>query len=290
MKRLFNNIMLMAASGIVLLSACQKDETKVVFLGGTNPVLTSSIPDGDTIPLPVTDTTSLAVVYKWTNPNYQFSNGVSSMNVTYYLQVDTVGANFSSPNMQTVAINSDLQKVFTVSSFNSLLGNGLQLSFGQPHNIEVRVQSFIQPFTSASPVAGTLNSETHKYIVTPFAPPPKVNPPSYGTLYIVGSAIAVSGWNNPISPASQVPVQQFAQISPTEFKLTVPIVGGGEYKFIGVNGSWGDQWSVAVNDDPNAINGGPFVFNGANTKAPAASGNYVIDVNFQTGQFTVTPQ
>jgi hypothetical protein len=106
----------------------------------------------------------------------------------------------------------------------------------------------------------------------------------------VGSALAVSGWNNPISPASQVPVQQFTQISPTEFKLTAPLVGGGEYKFIGVNGSWNDQWSTAIADDPNAINGGPFVFNGQNVKAPAASGNYVIDVNFQTGMFTVTPQ
>src|SRR5664279_729924 len=164
MKRLFNNIMLMAASGIVLFSACQKDETKVVFLGGTNPVLTSSIPDGDTIPLPVTDTTSLAVVYKWTNPNYQFSNGVSSMNVTYYLQVDTVGANFTSPNMQTVAINSALSETFSVSAFNALLGNGLQLSFGQPHNIQVRVESFLQPFTSATAVAAPLFSSNLNYV------------------------------------------------------------------------------------------------------------------------------
>lgn len=279
-----------AAAGLVLFSSCQKDEAKVYFIGGTAPVLTSSVPDGDTIPLPVTDTTSVAVVYNWTNPDYQFSNGVSSMNVTYYLQVDTSGANFTSPNMQTVAINSDLKKVFTVSQFNAILGNGLQLSFGQPHNIQVRIQSFIQPFTSASPVTGSMNSETLNYVVTPFAPPPKVAPPSYGTLFIVGSAIAVSGWSNPIAPASQVPIQQFTQISPTEFKITVPLVGNGEYKLIGKNGSWTDQWSVAVADDPAAINGGPFVYNGANCKAPAASGNYVIDVNFQTGMFTVTPE
>ena len=111
-----------AAAGLVLFSSCQKDEAKVYFIGGTAPVLTSSVPDGDTIPLPVTDTTSVAVVYNWTNPDYQFSNGVSSMNVTYYLQVDTSGANFTSPNMQTVAINSDLKKVFTVSQFNAILG------------------------------------------------------------------------------------------------------------------------------------------------------------------------
>jgi len=278
-----------AAAGLVLFSSCQKDEAKVNFLGGTVPVLTSSIASGDTIPLPVTDTTSVAVIYSWTNPNYQFSNGISSMNVTYYLQVDTMGANFTSPNMQTVAINSDLKKVFTVSEFNAILGNGLQLSFGQPHNIQVRIKSFIQPFTSASPVAGPLFSTSLNYVATPFAPPPKVAPPKSGTLFIVGSAIAVSGWSNPIAPAAQVPIQQFTQVSPTEYKITVPLVGNGEYKLIGVNGSWGDQWSVAVADDPSEINGGPFVYNGQNCKAPAASGSYVIDVNFQTGVFTVTP-
>jgi hypothetical protein len=289
MKRDFIKIILTAAAGLFLFSSCQKDETKVDFLGGTNPVLTATVPDGDTIPLPITDTTSVAVIYNWTNPNYQFSNGVSSMNVTYYLQVDTVGANFSSPHMQTVAINSDLQKVFTVSSFNALLGNGLQLSFGQPHNIEVRVQSFIQPFTSASPVTGTMNSESLKYIVTPFAPPPKVDPPPSGTLFIVGDAIPVSGWANPISPASNVPMQQFTQISPTEYKITTAMVNGS-YKLIGVNGSWGIQYGIATKNDPSEINGGPFIKDGNDTKGPSASGNYVIDVNFQTGNFTVTPE
>ena len=236
---------------MLIFSACKKDEAKVYYEGGTAPVLTSTA--GDTIPLPVTDTTALAVTFSWTNPNYQFSNGISSQNVTYYLQFDTVGANFTSPNMQTVSINSDLSQSFSVSGLNALLGNGLQLSFGQPHNIQVRVESFLQPFTSATAVAAPLYSNSLNYVVTPFAPPPKVAPPKSGTLFIVGSAIAVSGWNNPISPASQIPIQQFTQVSPTEYKITVPIVGGGEYKLIAVDGSWTDQWSVATNDDPTAI-------------------------------------
>jgi hypothetical protein len=288
MKRYLNKIMLIAAIGLLLFSACKKDEAKVYYEGGTTPVLTSTAVD--TIQLPVTDTTAFAVTFNWTNPNYQFSNGISSMNVTYYLQFDTVGANFTSPNMQTVSINSDLSQTFSVSALNALVGNGLQLSFGQPHNVQVRVESFLQPFTSATAVAAPLYSNTMNYVMTPFAPPPKVAPPKSGTLFIVGSAIAISGWDNPISPASQVPIQQFAQVSPTEYKITVPIVGGGEYKLIGVNGSWTDQWSVATNDDPTAINGGPFVYNGNNCLAPAASGTYIIDVNFQTGMFTVTAQ
>jgi hypothetical protein len=290
MKRYLNKIMLTAATGLLLFSACKKDEAKVYYENGTAPVLTSTSTAGDTIPLPVTDTTAFAVTFSWTNPNYQFSNGISSLNVTYYLQVDTVGANFTSPNMQTVAINSALSQTFSVSAFNALLGNGLQLSFGQPHNIQVRVESFLQPFTSSTAVAASLFSTALNYVVTPYAPPPKVAPPKSGTLFIVGSAIAVSGWSNPIAPASQVPIQQFTKISPTEFKITVPIVGGGEYKLIGVDGSWTDQWSVATNDDPTAINGGPFVYNGNNCLAPAASGTYLIDVNFQTGMFSVTLQ
>jgi hypothetical protein len=288
MKRYLNKIMLTAASGLLLFSACKKDEAKVYYEGGTPPVLTSTAVD--TIPLPVTDTTAFAVTFSWTNPNYQFSNGISSMNVTYYLQVDTVGANFTSPNMQTVAINSALSQTFSVSAFNALLGNGLQLSFGQPHNIQVRVESFLQPFTSSTAVAAPLYSTALNYVVTPYAPPPKVAPPKSGTLFIVGSAIAVSGWNNPISPATQVPIQQFTQVSPTEYKITVPIVGSGEYKLIAVDGSWTDQWSVATNDDPTELLGGPFVYNGNNTLAPAASGTYLIDVNFQTGMFSLTLQ
>ena len=287
MKRYLNKIMLTAATGLLVFSACKKDEAKVYYEGGTAPVLTSTAVD--TIQLPVTDTTAFAVTFNWTNPNYQFSNGISSMNVTYYLQFDTVGANFTSPNMQTVSINSDLSQTFSVSALNALVGNGLQLSFGQPHNVQVRVESFLQPFTSATAVAAPLYSNTMNYVMTPFAPPPKVAPPKSGTLFIVGSAIAVSGWNNPISPVTQVPIQQFTEISPTEFKISVPLVGSGEYKLIAVNGSWTDQWSVATNDDPAAINGGPFVYNGNNCLAPAASGTYIIDVNFQTGMFTVTP-
>jgi starch-binding outer membrane protein SusE/F len=114
-----------------------------------------------------------------------------------------------------------------------------------------------------------------------------VIPPSTGTLFIVGSAVAVSGWNNPISPASQVPIQQFTKVSPTEYKITLPLVGAGEYKLIAVNGSWTDQWSVNTADDPTEVYGGPFVYKGANALAPPASGTYTIDVNFQTGKFTV---
>ena len=108
-----------------------------------------------------------------------------------------------------------------------------------------------------------------------------------GTLFIVGAA-TLGGWSNPITPSDSA-AQQFTQISPTEFKITVPLIGGKEYKFIPLDGSWTLSYGISVQDDPSEINGGAFVTNGQNILAPATSGIYIIDVNFATNTFTVTP-
>jgi len=279
-----------AAAAIIVFAACKKQETEISYTGGTAPVLSSTLPNNDTLTLVGADSLNNLVTFSWTNPNYQFSDGISSQNVTYYIEVDTVGANFTSPNMQQVSISSALRNTFTIGQFNTLLGNGLQLALGVPHNIQVRVESFITPLSSGSaPAVPLFSTNTYSYVVTPYAPPPKIAPPSTyadnptGTLYIVGAAVA-GGWNNPmtVDPATQ----QFTELSPTDYTITIALTGGGEYKLIGVNGSWGDQWSVATGD--SYPNGGPFVFNGNNCIAPSTSGTYTLNFNFQTGTFTVT--
>ncbi len=275
MKKIFLNVVTLMAAASLLLASCAKDETNVIFNGGTAPVLSSSV--ADSIPLPLSDTTGNAVTFSWTNPNYQFSNGISSLNVTYYLQVDTAGANFSSPDMQTVAINSDLSTTFTVSSLNKLLANGLLFATGVKHSIEVRIESFLG--TGAEP----LYSNVLKFMVTPFSPPPKIVPPSNGQLFIVGDATP-GGWP-PLT--NEQSVEQFTQVSGTLYKLTINLNGGKEYKFVAIVGQWTEQWSVVKAD--TLPNGGDFVLNGANCIAPTASGQYDIVVNFQTGKFTVTP-
>ena len=113
-----------------------------------------------------------------------------------------------------------------------------------------------------------------------------ITPPTTGTLFIVGSAVA-GGWSNPIDPTN-LPLQQFTQVSNTEYKITIPLIGAGEYKLIAKSGSWGEQWSVATTDDPTEIYGGSFISNGNNALAPPTSGTYDIDVNFQSGKFTIT--
>jgi starch-binding outer membrane protein SusE/F len=285
MKRYLDQLIGISALGLLLLASCKKDEAKVYFSNGTAPVLKSSV--ADSIPLHAADSTSVAVTYNWTNPNYYFSTGISPMNVTYYLQFDTVGANFTNPHLQTVSINSALSTSLTVAQVDNIAENGLLLKDSVPHNLQVRLMSFLSPLSSGSAPAAPLYSSAFAYTVVPYVPPPAVTPPPNDSLYIVGAAVAADNWANPMPPGA-ISTETFTRISHTEYKITIALTAAGEYKFISSNGSWSNQWSVSSPD--TYPNGGPFISQGGNCIAPAAAGTYIIDVNFQTGHFTVTPQ
>ncbi len=279
MKKYLNKLLITVGLGMFILTSCKKQVAEVYYQGGINPILTANLQD--TIPLIANDSSKVAITFNYTNPNYIFSDGISSQNVVYTLQVDTFGANFTNPAMQTITGDLSLSKSITGNFLNQLLASKLGLSLGQNHKIQVRLITSIGTNNQAQLISNVLT-----FNVTPFAPPPLITPPSTGTLFIVGSAVA-GGWSNPID-VSNVTSQQFTQISNTEFKITISLIGAGEYKLIGKNGGWGEQWSVAIADDPAAIFGGAFVSNGNNTLAPPKSGIYDIVVNFQTGKFTVT--
>jgi len=274
MKNILKQIFLLATM-VTAFASCKKDENKSYFEGGTAPVLTAS---STTIPLSFATKDNQAVTFTWTNPNYQFASGISSQDVSYILEIDTTGSNFTNPNRQTVAISKDLSVSFTQSVFNDYLLNQLVLKPGVPHNVEVRVKSSI---SSAVP----LNSNVLKFVITPYAIPPKVNPPASGHLYLVGSATA-GGWNNPVP----VPTQEFTQVSTTLYEITVPLTGGNEYLFLPVNGDWTHKYACKNNPAGTTPNtGGDFGYDfNDNFPGPTASGNYKIQVDFQRGKFTVT--
>ena len=282
MKTIFAKLLLFGIA-VALFASCKKDDAIDTFQGGTAPVLTASVTGN--IPLSYATANNTAFTLNWTNPNYMFTSGISSQNVSYLIEIDTTGSNFTNPNRQMLSVSPDLSITFTQSQFNDYLLNQLGLAAGVQHNIEIRVTSSINSVKATSLVSNVL-----KFTATPYAIPPKVQPPTSGTLFIVGSAVPVSGWNNPISPSTQIPVQQFTQVSPTLYQITISLIGGGEYKLIGVNGSWNDQWSVKVQDDPTMIYGGDIVYNGQNVLAPPENGTYKIVVDFQRGKFSVTKQ
>jgi len=137
--------------------------------------------------------------------------------------------------------------------------------------------------TPAPATSGTyqivVNFQNNTYTVTPYAGPFPV--PT--NLYIVGDATA-GQWNNPVP----VPSQQFTRINTSDFQLTVALTAGKGYLFLPLNGDWTHKYGGA------SATGGTLLADGAvpstNTPAPAVSGNYLIDVNFLTGTYTLTKQ
>ena len=261
--------------------SCSKDENKDYYYGGNPPILTSS---SSAPALSYVNADKTAFQLTWTNPNYRFSTGISSQDVSYLVEIDTAGANFTNPQKQTVSVSKDLSISFTVSQFNDYLLNQLVLKPGQPHVIEIRVKS------NLAANSATYVSNTVSFTVTPYAIPPKVPVPTTGKLYLVGSATPggdAHGWDNPVP----TPTQQFTQLSATLYELTIPLIGGKEYLFLPLNGDWGNKYAVADNTVAGLSAGGDFGFNLSKSfPGPAASGTYKITVDFQRGKFTVTKQ
>jgi len=256
-----------------LLVSCKKDENKVYFEGGTNPVLTVS--STANLFLDSTKKNTIALTFNWSNPNYHFNTGVSSQNVNYIFQVDTTGSNFTNPNIQETSIASSLSAAFTVKEINSFL-NKLLLARDVPHNIEFRIKSTIN---------GTvpLYSNVIKIVITPYLDVAVPLPPT-GDLYITGDATPSSWTNNP--PASQ----KCTKLSLTEYTITMNFVSGKFYKFLSTLTQWQPQYggSSATGGDFSANMGG-----GSDPDAiptPALAGSYKVTLNFVTGKYTVVKQ
>jgi len=262
---------------VVLLSACEKAEEKEIFLGGKLPVLTASV--SGSVPLSFETQDQLAVKFSWTNPEYQFASGISSQNVSYVLEIDEVGKNFAGANKKSISVSNDLSVTYTQRQFNIVLSD-LKLALGQPASIEVRL------IASLGAVDTKFNSNSIRFNVTPFAPPPKVPIPSQGNLWVIGDAFE-SGWNNPL-PDPFVNSQKFTKVSETVYELVVNFKGGGAYKMLQDNGVWGTQYHMVQGD----ANGGTFEKKDADPAfvGPSTPGSYKIVVNFQDGLFTVTKQ
>lgn len=265
---------------LIFFASCKKDENKIYYEGGTAPVLTASA----TTPI-VLDSTfknQLAMKFNWNNPDYRFTTGVSSQDVTYTLEVDTAGANFTNPKKQEVAIAKDLEVSYTVKELNAILSR-LEVVENKPHDIEFRIKA------SLGSGSVPLYSNVIKRTITPYLDVVVPLPPT-NQLYITGDAMP-SGWTeNPPTAQKATPVPASLTSSGyTSFTVTVNLTPGKYYKFLSTPGQWQPQYGgkdanggdIGYNmglpgqSDPDAI------------PTPAASGTYKITVNFRTGKYTV---
>jgi len=126
-----------------------------------------------------------------------------------------------------------------------------------------------------------VNFQTGTYTVTPYVgvlPVPT-------SLFIIGDATPL-GWNN---NSGLSPTQQFTQVSLTDFQIIVPLTATGSYLFLPEDqGLWTHKYGGT------SATGGAILYDGAvpgtNTPHPSAAGNYLIDVDFAAGTYTVTKQ
>jgi len=260
-----------------ILFSCERDVSAISYDGGTAPVITAT---PGNVSLEPGNEANTAIVISWTNPDYKFSTGPNSHDVTYTLEMDTLGANFSSSRKVSTVVSKELSKSYTVGQLNAILGNDmlLQLNPRRNYTLQLRV-------TSSIGTAVKLVSNVISFTTKPFAPPPKVEPPTAGTLWAVGNAFA-SGWGNPMGSPYDVS-QKFTKVSNTLYEIILPMIPGGGYKLIQEQGNWSTQYSFLSG---SATSGVFFKADASQFNAPSVAGNYKLSFDFQLGLFTAVKQ
>ena len=265
--------LLSASLLLIVFASCKKDENQVLYEGGTAPKLSAS--SSANMVLNIANSTNQALAFSWTNPNYKFSTGPSSQNVTYILQIDTTGSNFSNQNIQEFSIANDLSFSMTVKELNTTLTK-LGMVENIPHNIEFRVKSTLINGSAA------LFSNVIKIVITPYL---DVVYPVPVALFITGDATPLS-WQ--CGCATDVgTTQKFTKVSSTKFELTISLIANKSYLFLPAYGSWAAKYGFVGGNNANNTNGDNFKPDGGDMKAPATSGTYKITVEFKTGKWTV---
>jgi hypothetical protein len=262
--------------------SCKKEINTVTYQGGTPPALTAT--SLAAIVMTKADENKIFNTFTWTNPNYQFSTGLSSQDVTYTLQFDTTGSNFTTANPQEIVVSKDLSRAVTIKEINTAMTK-LGLKEDIAHNMEIRVKSTLTN-SSAPLYSNVLKVKITNYLDVAVVLPQNLPTPNAnnGDLFLVGSATA-GGWNNPVP----VPTQQFTRTNTTTYELTVALSGGQEYLLLPKNGDWGHKYAVKDKTLSGLNTGGEFGADlGDNFPGPSVTGNYKIVVDFKLGKFTVT--
>ncbi|MBC7936740.1 MAG: SusE domain-containing protein [Rhizobacter sp.] len=272
MKKIVKLLALLAV-GTTLLYSCKKDENQVVFEGGTPPSLTASA-NGPLV-FNIAQKNDPTVNFRWTNPDYKFNTGLSSQDVTYTLEIDTAGSNFSNAFRVQKAIANDQSYFPTVGELNTLLLSAGWLE-DVPHNFEIRLKSSLA--NSAVP----LYSNVVKITITPYL---DVVYPVPADLYITGNATPAS-WQCGCNEAD-APGQKFTKVSSSKFELSIELSANNSYLFLPDYGSWSAKYGFTGDGNLNNVNGADFKPNGNDIKAPATTKVYKITVDFKTGKFSV---
>lgn len=255
--KLFSLVFLLA-----VLAGCKKVENRVYFENGTAPVLTAK--GADVIVLNKDDADNDIMSFAWTNPNYSFNTGLSSQNVTYLLEFDTTGSNFTNPKLQQFSVSNDLQATLTQGQINTYL-LALGLEDGKPHEIEMRLKAAL-----GTSLAVPLLSNVIKRTITPYSVDPD--------LWITGNATP-NDWTNAPSDNQKL---AYDKVSKTLY-ITMDFVPGKEYKFLTKHGQWQPQYggAPATGGTLKANMGGAGETDPDSIHTPAEAGTYKLTVDLE---------
>lgn len=272
MKQIKNILMLPVLAGLCLFS-CEKEEERVTLLGGSEPELAISS-TSDLVLLKAQENFS-SLQFQWTNPEYEFTNGVNTADVFYTLQIDTTGSNFSNPNMVEMSFTNDVNKSFLVKDLNNSLAV-MELKDFVPHNFEFRVKSTLANgkvplYSNVVPIKIT----TYLDVVYPVPT----------NLYITGAATP-GNWMG--APSAELLSQKFTKVNSYLFVLeSLAMNANSGYLFVPVYGNWDNKYGFTGAKEANNTLGDTFKPGGDDLKSPAVAKTYRITVNFKTGKFSL---
>lgn len=267
MKHIFKSIYLVVL-GIAFL-ACETEIDKVTFEGGTTPVL--AVSSTSDLVLIKDQENYRSLKFQWTNPEYNFSNGVNTQDVFYALEIDEAGSNFSNPS--TLSFSNDLFVEFNVRELNTVLA-ALELEDGVPHNFEFRVKAALVN-NNAPLYSNTLSITITTYLDVVYPVPDK--------LFITGAATP-KGWMG--GGDAEEPTQAFTKINAYTFELSsLDINADSPFLFVPVYGDWSNKYGFTGDALQNNPNGDSFKPEGSDFTSGAA-GTYKITVNFKTGKYS----
>jgi hypothetical protein len=268
-------IQLIALFAILVISGCKKTENKIYFQGGNIPSFSSNITDS--VFLIKDKEADNVVTFRWTNPEYRLSSGISSHDVDYTIEFDTVGGNFKSKNKFQKTIDKDLFYTFTIKELNNIFETQMNLLTDRYYDIQVRL---VANLNNSVPIP---SKEVISFKTKPY--PSK-------EFWLVGGA-SEGGWNNPL-PDPYVKNQKFSPISPTKFELVTNLKANQGYLVLPVMGSWDQKYCLDDNVDPATVTtGGDFVFKKSGGKdflSPSSEGVYKLTFDFQSFKFKVEKQ
>jgi len=173
--------------------------------------------------------TEKTVTFKWTTG----SNKGTNSSISYFLEIDKVGNNFSAPIEYDMGKNQ-FELALDYKTLNNLLLNTFSVEANTPQDFEVRITAIIAD-KSVTPQTAVAT-----FRVTPYLPVSK-------RLFIVGSATPI-GWN--ISDA----IELTSSTTKTGVFIYEGLLSPGSFKFaVNTDGCWCQDFYTQDPSDPMSV-------------------------------------